>query len=140
MGRTGVHQAGDQSTEERPPPRSWIAVGDRSTDCVSRTGRQVTDGVLLKLTVSISGRRLVALVDSRASRCYISPETVTSLGLETSPALVHLELADGSKIQSTQQVQGVRCTMGNFVCRLNFTVTKLLHQVDLVLGVNWLES
>ena len=64
-------------------------------------GRQITDGVLLKLIVSIAGRRLIALVDSGASRCYISPEAVTSLGLDTSPALVHLELADGSKIEST---------------------------------------
>ena len=106
MGRTGVHQAGDQTTEERPPPRSWIAVGDRSTNYASRMGKQVTDGVLLKLIVSISGRRLVALVDLGASRCYISPEIVISVGLKTSPALVHLELADGSKIQSTHQVQG----------------------------------
>ena len=125
--------------QERPPPQSWIAVGDRSTDCASRTGRQITDGVLLKLTVSIAGQRLIALVDSGASRCYISPEAVTSLGLDTSPALVHLELVDSSKIQSTQQVQGVRCTMGNIVCKLDFTVTKLLHRVDLVLGVDWLE-
>ena len=139
-GRSSIHYAGDQSTEKRPPPHSWIAIGERSTDCAFRTGRQVTDGVLLKLTVSIFGRQLVALVDSGASRCYISPEIVTSLGLKTSPALVHLELEDGSKIQSTQQVQGVRCTMGNLVCRLDFTVTKLLHQVDLVLRVNWLES
>ena len=30
--------------------------------------------------------------------------------------------------------------MGNVVCKLDFIVTKLLHQVDLVLGMNWLES
>ena len=29
--------------------------------------------------------------------------------------------------------------MGNFVCTNNFTVTKLLYQVDLVLGIDWLE-
>ena len=101
MGGTGAHQAGDQTSVQTPPSRSWIAVGDRSTDCASRTVRQVTDGLLLKLAVSIAGRRLVALVDSGASRCYMSPETVTSLGLLTSPALVHLELVDGSKIRST---------------------------------------
>ena len=101
MGGTGAHQAGDQMSVQTPPSRSWIAVGDRSTDCASRTVRQVTDGLLLKLAVSIAGRRLVALVDSGASRCYMSPEIVTSLGLITSPAQVHLELADGSKIHST---------------------------------------
>ena len=100
-GVAGVHQAGEQHSTETPPPQSWIAVGDQSTDCASRTRRQVTDGVLLKLTISISGRQVIALVDSGASRCYMSPEAVTSLGLQTSPALVHLELADGSRIRST---------------------------------------
>ena len=81
QGGSGAHQASDQHALERPPPRSWIAVGNRSTNCTSRTGRQVTDGVLLKLTASILGQQLIALVDSGASRCYISPEAVTSLGL-----------------------------------------------------------
>ena len=121
-----------------PPPQPWIVVGDQSTDYASRVRRQVTDGVLLKLTVSINGRQLIALIDSGALRCYMSPEAVTSLGLKTSPALVHLELADGSKIRSTQQVQGVKCVLGTFVCSINFTVTKLLHQVDMVIGVDWL--
>ena len=29
--------------------------------------------------------------------------------------------------------------MGSIVCKLDFTMTKLLHQMDLVLGVDWLE-
>ena len=69
----------------------------------------------------------------------MSLEVVTSLGLQTSPALVHLELVDGSRTCSTQQMQAVRCGLGNFVCTMNFTVTKLLYQVDLVLGIDWLE-
>ena len=101
--------------------------------------RQVIDGVLLKLIISIFGQPVIALVDSGASRCYMLPEVVTSLGLQTSLALVHLELVDGSRIRSTQQVQAVRCGLGNFVCTMNFTVTKLLYQVDLVLGKDWLE-
>ena len=60
------------------------------------------DGVLLKVIVSIARRQLVALVDSGASRCYISSEVVTSLDLQTSLALVYLELANGLKIWSAQ--------------------------------------
>ena len=39
QGGSGAHQASDQYALERPPPRSWIAVGNRSTDYASRTGR-----------------------------------------------------------------------------------------------------
>ena len=139
QGEAGVRQASGTSTSERQPRQSWIAVGARSTNCASRNARSVTDGVLLKLAVSIAGRELVALIDSGASRCYISPEAVSNLGLQTTSVLVHLELADGSKIRSTQQAQDVRCTVGQNICQLNFTVTKLLHDVDLVLGADWLE-
>ena len=79
-GVAGVHQAGEKHSTETPSPQSWIAVGDQSTDCASRMRRQVTDGMLLKLTVSISGQQVIALVDSGASRCYMSPKAVTSLG------------------------------------------------------------
>ena len=72
----------------------------------------------------------MALVDSGTSKYYLPPKAITSIGLYTSPTLVHLKLADGLRIRSTQQVQGVKCTFGNFVCIVNFTVTKLLHQGD----------
>ena len=39
QGGSGAHQAGDQYMPERPPPHSWIAVGDKSTDYASRMGR-----------------------------------------------------------------------------------------------------
>ena len=50
-----------------------------------------------------------------------------------------LELADGSKIQSTEQAQGVVCNIGELGVHMNFTVTKLLSDVDCVLGMDWLQ-
>ena len=52
---------------------------------------------------------------------------------------VHLELADGSKIQATQRTLDTPCTVGDSVCKLSFTVTKLLSNVDVVLGMDWLQ-
>ena len=86
------------------------------------------------------GRSYTALIDSGASRCYASPETVDCLDVRCTPELVHLELADGSKIRSTQKIQGVMCTVGKNICKVDFTVTKLLHDVDLVLGMTWLQQ
>ena len=51
--------------------------------------------------------------------------------------MMYLELADGSKIQATQKASNVCCEVGKSVCKA-FTVTQLLHNVDLVLGINWL--
>ena len=95
--------------------------------------------MLFRVAVSVAGRRCVALIDSGASQSYISPETVILCEIECSPALVHLELADGSKIQSTQQTLAVPCTVGTAVCNISFTVTKLLSNVDIVLRMDWLK-
>ena len=49
------------------------------------------------------------------------------------PEILHLELADGSKVQSTQKAENVNVSVGKSICRVDFTVTKLLKDVDLVL-------
>ena len=51
---------------------------------------------------------------------------------------MHLELADGSKIKSTQQTQFTQCTVGEASSLIRFTITKLLSNVDIVLGMDWL--
>ena len=81
----------------------------------------------------------MALVDSGASRNYASPEAVVEWELQGTPDVVHLELADGSKIRSTQKIPGVMCSAGKIVSYEDFTVTKLLHGVNVVLGMTWLQ-
>ena len=51
---------------------------------------------------------------------------------------LHLELADGSKVQSAYKAPNVTLVMGKTVCRVDFIVMQLLFGVDLVLGINWL--
>ena len=64
--------------------------------------------------------------------------TVVEWELQSTPDVVHLELADGSKIRSTQKIPGVMCSAGKISSYEDFTVTKLLHGVDVVLGMTWL--
>ena len=80
----------------------------------------------------------MALIDSGASRNYASLEAVVQWELQGTPDVVHLELADGSKIRSTQKIPGVMCSAGQVVSYEDFTMTKLLHGVDVVLGMTWL--
>ena len=116
----------------------WLAVGHETTDEAASGGRCIGDGVLLRMSASINGRRLTALIDSGASRCYMSPNTAAQCDLKLEKETMYLKLADGSKIQATQKASNVRCEVGKSVCKVTFTVTQLLHDVDLVLGINWL--
>ena len=105
---------------------------------LSNVERVVSDGILFKVTVSTSGRKKIGLIDSGASRCYMSPETTMHCALDLNQEILHLELGDESKVQSTQKAVNVNVNVGKSICRVDFTVTKLLKDVDLVLGVNWL--
>ena len=137
--RTGVHLTGEEVLQEAMAGQHWVALGEQEeSDEKTNAGRRIKDGVLFRVAVSIDGVRCVALIDSGASQSYIAPETVALCELECSPAMVNLELADGSKIQATQKTLAVPCTVGKAVCKLEFTVTTLLSNVDLVLGMDWL--
>ena len=137
--RTSVHLTGEEILQEAMAGQHWVALGEQEeSDEKTNAGRRIKDGVLFCVYVSIAGVRCIALIDSGASQSYIAPETVALCELECSPAMVNLELADGSKIQATQKTLAVPCTVGKAVCKLEFTVTTLLSNVDLVLGMDWL--
>ena len=79
---------------------------------------------------------MIALIDSGASRCYITPETTVAYELHLEKERLHLELANGSKVQSAHKVPNVILVVGKTVCKVDFTVTQLLFEVGLVLGIN----
>ena len=60
----------------------WLVVGHETTDEAASGGRCIGDGVLLRVFASINGRRLTALIDSGASRCYMSPNTTAHCDLK----------------------------------------------------------
>ena len=136
---TRVHPPGEELIEKAMAAQHWVAIGaeEQKTSSAS-AGRKLKDGMLFRVAVSVSGRRVVALIDSGASQSYMAPETVALCELTCEPAELHLELADGSKIKSTQQTQFTQCTVGEASSLIRFTITKLLSNVDIVLGMDWL--
>ena len=112
LGKTNERPVGGKSSEMEAPTQPWVAVGSSTTDCTPKVGRSEDDGVLFKIKIQIQGKVYVALVDSGASRNYASPEAVVDWELPGTPNVVHLELADGSKIRSTQKIPGVMRTAG----------------------------
>ena len=114
-------------------------LGHDYPDEAANVGKSVSDGVLFKIAMHIPRRKLIAFIDSGASRCYIMPEIATYCELHLEKEKLHLELANGSKVQFAHKAPNVTLVVGKTVCKVDFTdVTQLLFGVDLVLGINWL--
>ena len=78
-----------------------VAIRDKEAQEKTNVDRMIKDGVFFHVAVSVAGRKLFALIDSGASQSYMAPEAVALCEVECSPMIVHLELANGSKIQAT---------------------------------------
>ena len=74
-------------------------------DEAANVGRSVSNGVLFKIAVRISRKKLTALIDSGASRCYITPKIAAACEQHLEKEKLHLELADGSKVQSAHKAR-----------------------------------
>ena len=101
--------------------------------------RSEEDGILLIVPARIFGREIRALIDSGATRNFISPAGVTQCGLTVESHNTFLELGDGKKVLSRGRAVNVPVVTSGFTMRTNLTVTNLLHGVDLVLGMAWLK-
>ena len=87
----------------------------------------------------IYGKKIQALVDSGATRCFISPSAVLKCGLRTVPEETVLELADGRKLLSNGVCPNVLISVSTATSRIDLTVSPLLQNVDVILGANWLQ-
>ena len=101
--------------------------------------RAEEDGILMVVPARIFGREIRALIDSGATRNFISPAGVTQCGLTVESHNTFLELGRWKE----GVVTGTSCrrpvVTSGFKMKTNLTVTNLLHGVDLVLGMTWLK-
>ena len=125
---------GDRAVEEMPQTQ-LCAVSNKDQPVNPRSKE---DGVLMVVPARIFGREVRALIDSGASRCFISPATVTLCGLDVESHNTFMELADGKKVLSRGRTVGVPVVTGGYAVKMDLTVTKLLHGADIVLGLTWL--
>ena len=70
----------------------------------------------------------------------MTPECSTVAGLSCVPHDTFLELGNGTTVLSRGMVQGAPITLAGVTSRLDLTVSQLLHDVDIVLGINWLKT
>ena len=103
---------------------------------LNKSTRLMKDGLLLVVTARINGHPVRALIDSGATRCFVTPACVTAVGLKGKPQDTFLELGNGQKFLSRGFVPEVPVVTAGLTVRVGLTVTSLLHEVDLVLGIN----
>lgn len=91
------------------------------------------------VSARIFGKKIRALIDSGDTRCFFSPTCVAPVGLQGIPQYVFLELVNGENILSRAYVPDVPVVTAGLAVKIGLTVTNLLPDVDIVLGVNWLQ-
>ena len=65
---------------------------------------------------------------------------MNAVGLKGTPQDIFLKLGNGEKYLSRGYVLDVPVVTAGLTVKIGLTVTALLHEVDLVLGINWLQS
>ena len=137
--RLAVNNGGDGNEEEKvkeDKKGQSTAAGPMQQN---KAPRGIDDGLLLVVAARINGHPVRALIDSGATRCFVTPACVTAVGLKGTPKDIFLELGNGQKYLSRGFVPDVAVVTAGLTVKVGLTVTNLLHNVDLVLGVNWLE-
>ena len=121
-------ETGDAAPKEPHPQLSVV-----STEAQSTNPREEEDGILLIVPARIFGHEVRALIDSGATRNFISPAGVTKCGLTIESHNTFLELGDGKKVLSRGRAVDVPIVTSGFTMKTNLTVSNLLHGVDVVL-------
>ena len=91
------------------------------------------------VSAKIYGRNVKALIDNGATRCFATPACVTVCGLKAKPGDVFLEFGNGEKFLSPGFIHVVSIVTVSLIVTIGLTVTNLLHEVNLVLGITWLQ-
>ena len=102
--------------------------------------REISDGILLVVPVRIQGREYRALIDSGATHSFISPACITETRMKTRKNNTFLELGNGSKVLSKFEAMDIPVVIAGRTFKIDFTVSDLLHNVDIVLGITWLKQ
>ena len=110
-------------------------------DAVGRPapGTGVKDHVLLVVKAVVNGTSVPALIDSGASRSFVSDQLQCQQQMQFVGAYSALELANGETIVSTGIAPRVLVCIGSVPCRLALTAVPMMVGVQLILGKDWLD-
>ena len=102
--------------------------------------RKVEDGILVVVSARIYGKQFRALIDSGATRCFVSPNCVQIAGLSSKNRDTFLELGNGTKVLSRAFVPEVPIVVASNTSKIDLTVSQLMYDTDIILGLTWLKT
>ena len=102
--------------------------------------RKVEDGILVVVPARIYGKQFRALIDSGATRCFVSPNCVHIAGLRSKNRDTFLELGNGTKVLSRAFVPEVPVVVASNTSKIDLTVSQLMYDTDIILGLTWLKT
>ena len=81
------------------------------------------------------------LIDRGATKYFVSRACMTMCGTQRrNPRDVFLELENGEKVSYPEEfISDVPIFIAVLTVKIGLTATNLLHEVDLVLGMSWLQ-
>ena len=79
-----------------------------------------------------------SLIDSVATRRFVTASCIAVVGLKGIPHDIFLELGNGEKYLSRVHVLDIPIVTTRLTVKIGLTITNFLHNVNLVLGVNWI--
>ena len=98
------------------------------------------DHWLLILRAVINDTRVSALVDSGATRSFVSEQLKTRPPMNFVGAYSSLELANGDTVVSTSIAPNVLVCIGSMVSRVSLTAVPLMEDIQVILGRDWLDT
>ena len=101
-------------------------------------GTEVQDHLLLVIKAVVNGTCVPALVDSGATRSFVSDQLQTRPPLDFVGAYSSLELANGETIVSTGIAPDVLIGIGTAQSRLSLTAVPMMEGIQVILGRDWL--
>ena len=98
------------------------------------------DHWLLILRAVINDTRVSALVDSGATRSFVSEQLKTRPPMNFVGAYSSLELANGDTVVSTGIAPNVLVCIGSMASRVSLTAVPLMEDIQVILGRDWLDT
>ena len=120
--------------ERTGAPTDPIAVNQQDSRAVAQ------DHLLMIVKAVVNDTRVSALVDSGATRSFVSDNLKTRPLLDFVGAYSSLELANGETIVSTGIAPNVLVCIGSTVSRVSLTAVPMMAGVQLILGRDWLDE
>ena len=86
--------------EKEKSTKKGVSKGSAMPETVNKFKRTIADGLLLVVPTKVYGKEVKSLIDSGATRCFVTPSCTTRVGFKGISQDTFVELGNGQKYLS----------------------------------------